>query len=111
MPKYLFEVTYTDEGLNGIAADGAARRQRDVKAAVKSLGGKVEAMYFAFGDYDVALIVDLPDNVTAATVSLMAAVTGLTVVKTVSLLSIDEFDQAIAKMADAKYRPPGGGLD
>ena len=44
MPKYLFEATYSDEGLTGLAADGAAKRQRDVKAAFKSLGGKVETV-------------------------------------------------------------------
>ncbi len=110
MPKFLFEITYTDEGLLGLAADGAAKRQRDVKAAFKSLGGKVESFHFCFGDADVILVADLPDNVTAAAVSMMASSTGLAVGKTTPLLTIEEIDQAIQKMADAKYRPPGGGL-
>ena len=110
MPKFLFEVTYTDEGLLGLAADGAARRQRDAKAAFKSLGGKVESMYFCFGDADVIVIADLPDNVSAAAVSMMTSSTGLTVGKTTPLLTIDEIDGAIEKMGAAKYRPPGGGL-
>jgi uncharacterized protein with GYD domain len=32
----------------------------------KSVGGKVEAFYFALGDVDAYIILDLPDNVSAA---------------------------------------------
>ncbi len=106
MPKYLFEATYSDEGLTGLAADGAAKRQRDVKAAFKSLGGKVETFYFSFGDADA--IVDLPDNASAAAASIMATSAGTASVRTTPLLTVAEADAAIAKLAKAKYRPPGG---
>jgi uncharacterized protein with GYD domain len=109
MPKYLFEATYSDEGLIGLAADGAAKRIRDVKAAAKSLGGKIEAFYFSFGDSDAIIVADLPDNAAAAAVSMMATSAGTASVRTTPLLSVDEMDKSIEKMAKAKYRPPGGG--
>ena len=108
MPKYLFEATYSDEGLAGLAADGAAKRQRDVKAAFKSLGGKVESFYFSFGDADAVLVVDLPDNAAAAAASIMATATGTASIRTTPLLTVAEADAAIGKLAKAKYRPPGG---
>ena len=108
MPKFLFEAQYSSEGLNGLAADGAAKRQRDVKAAFKSLGGKVEAFYFSFGDNDAIVIADLPDNSAAAAGSIMAAATGVTTVRTTPLLTVDETDEAISKAKKARYRPPGG---
>ncbi|MDA0206203.1 MAG: GYD domain-containing protein [Acidobacteria bacterium] len=109
MPKYLVEATYSDEGLIGLAADGAAKRLRDVKAAAKSLGGKVEAFYFSFGDSDAIGIADFPDNASVAAFSMLATSAGTASVRTTPLLTIEEADQAIGKLAKAKYRAPGGG--
>ena len=108
MPKFLFEAQYSSEGLSGLAADGAAKRQRDVKAAFRSLGGKVESFYFSFGDNDALIIADLPDNAAAAAASIMASATGLATVRTIPLIAVDEADQAIEKAKGARYRPPGG---
>jgi uncharacterized protein with GYD domain len=109
MPKYLIEATYSDEGLLGLAADGAAKRLRDVKAAAKSLGGKVDAFYFSFGDSDVVGIADFPDNAAAAAFSMAATSSGAVSIRTTLLLTIEEADKAIGKLAKAKYRAPGGG--
>ncbi len=109
MPKYLIEATYSDEGLLGLAADGAAKRLRDVKAAAKSLGGKVDAFYYSFGDSDVVGIADFPDNSAAAAFSMVATSSGAVSLRTTPLLTGDEMDKSIAKMAKAKYRAPGGG--
>ncbi len=109
MPKYLFEATYSDEGLVGLASDGAAKRQRDVKAAFKSIGGKVETFYFSFGDADAVIVADLPDAASAAAVSVIATAAGTASIRTTPLLTVAEMDDAIDKMPKAKYRPPGGG--
>ena len=108
MPKYLCVGQYSSEGLTGLLADGASKRQRDVKAALKSLGGKLDAFYYSLGNDDVVLIVDLPDNSTAAAVSLMAGATGLVSLQTTALLTIDEADAAVEKAKGGRYRPPGG---
>jgi uncharacterized protein with GYD domain len=105
VPKYLVEASYTPEGLQGLMRDKASGRGAAVKKAVESLGGKSEHTYFAFGGSDVFVIVDLPDNVSAAALALAVGSTGLVRTKTIPLLTIEEVDQAIAKTV--KYQPPG----
>ena len=63
MPKYLIQARYTTEGVQGLIRDSASGRRADVQAAVTALGGKVEAFYFAFGDDDAVMIVDLPNSI------------------------------------------------
>jgi len=73
---------------------------------VKSLGGTVEAYYFAFGSDDFYLIADLPSNAAAAAGSLSAAATGAIATRTVVLMTPAEVDAA-TKLTPT-YRPPGG---
>jgi uncharacterized protein with GYD domain len=106
MAKYLFEGRYTAEGIRGVLKEGGAGRRAAVEAALKQLGGgKVEAMYYAFGDTDVYVIVDVPDNVTAAALAMGISATGSVAVKTTVLLSLEEIDQAGKKTLS--YRPAG----
>jgi len=72
---------------------------------IKSVGGTLEAYYFAFGDNDFYVIVDMPDNVSTTALSLVVNVSGAVNVKTVVLLTPEEVDQAVKKTVD--YRPPG----
>jgi uncharacterized protein with GYD domain len=72
---------------------------------VEGLGGKVDAMYFALGEHDVLLIVDMPDVVSGAALGLRVSATGLVRTKTTTLLTIEEADRALAKTVD--YRAPG----
>ena len=105
MPKYLIEASYTLEGVKGLLKDGGSKRREAVEAAVKSVGGKVEAVYFAFGDPDVVVILDAPNNVSAAAMSLATNASGAVRLKTVVLLSPEEMDEAAKK--SVSYRPPG----
>ena len=105
MPKYLIQASYTAEGLRGLAKDKASGRKAAVQAALKAVKGKVDSMYFAFGGADVILIIDAPDNVSAAAISLTAGASGLVNLRTTPLLSVEEVDQALA--LPSKYRAPG----
>jgi uncharacterized protein with GYD domain len=105
MGKYLIQAAYTAEGLKGLQKDKASGRKQAVTKAVEALGGKVEAMYFALGEHDVLLIVDMPDVVSGAALGLRVSATGLVRTKTTSLLTIEEADRALAKTVD--YRAPG----
>jgi len=106
MPKYLFEASYTAEGAKGLLKDGDSGRRAAVEQLVKGLGGKVEAVYFAFGDVDAYVIADVPDAVSAVAGSLAANTTGVMHVKTTVLITSEEMDQAVKKTI--KFRPPGG---
>jgi hypothetical protein len=76
-----------------------------VEAALKSIGGRVEAFYFAFGDHDVYVIMDAPDNISVAAASMAIGASGAVNTKTVVLLTPEEIDQAAKKQAT--YTPPG----
>jgi len=103
--KFLVQATYSPDGLKGLMKDKGSGRQAAVKKAVSSLGGKLECMYFAFGEHDAILIVDVPDNTTAAALSLRASAAGLARTRVTPLLTVSEVDQAIEK--DVSYRAPG----
>ena len=105
MPKYLIQASYTIEGIQGLVKDSASGRRADVQSAVKAVGGKVEAFYYAFGADDVVIILDLPDNVTAAAVGLTTSGSGAVRVRTTPLLTVEDVDKALeVKM---QYRAPG----
>jgi Uncharacterized conserved protein len=105
MPKYLMEASYTAEGAKGLAKEGGSSRRKTVEETVKSLRGTVDAFYYSFGTSDVYLIVDLPDAVTAAGVSLAINATGAVNLKTHVLMTPEEMDQAAKK--SVSYRAPG----
>jgi uncharacterized protein with GYD domain len=105
MPKYMLQASYTTEGIQGLVGDSASGRRADVLAAVKTVGGKVEVFYYAFGTDDVIIILDLPDNVTAAGVSLTTGGSGAVRVRTTPLLTVEEVDKALE--VRMRYRAPG----
>jgi uncharacterized protein with GYD domain len=106
MPKYLILASYTAAGVKGLQHDKASGRVKAVTHAVESLGGKVEAFYWAFGEHDVVSIMDMPDNLAASAMALAVGATGQVRVTTTPLLSAAEVDQALGKTV--AYRPPGG---
>ena len=105
MAKFLFEGKYTSEGAKGIIKEGGSARRAAIEKAVTGLGGRLEAFYFAFGDVDAYVIVDLPDNITAAAIALAVGQSGLASIKTVVLLTMEEADAATKKTVT--YRGPG----
>jgi uncharacterized protein with GYD domain len=105
MAKYLLQVSYTPEGAAGVLREGGSGRKTMVEDLVAGLGGSVEAFYFAFGDDDVVTIVELPNNVTAAAVSMAVGASGAAGVSTTVLLTPEEIDQAAH--TSVAYRPPG----
>ncbi|HZQ49336.1 MAG TPA: GYD domain-containing protein [Candidatus Dormibacteraeota bacterium] len=106
MGRYLFQGSYSLDGIKGVLKEGGTGRRKAVEDAVKALGGKVEAYYFGFGDTDVYVIVDGVDNETAAAFSLGIAATGAVHgVKTTVLLTPEEIDAATKKTLS--YRAPG----
>jgi len=108
MPKYLAEGRYNSDGLRGLAREGASRRRADIAKMIDSAGGKLEALYFAFGDADFYIIADIPDNISAAALTVVANESGFIVTsKIVVLITADEMDQAIKKAMTIEFLPPG----
>ena len=90
MPKYLLQASYNSDGVKGLLKDGGAKRRGAAKTLIESLGGKLEAFYFAFGDTDVIAIADFPDNASAAASSLTIAGSGALTSRLTVLLTPEE---------------------
>jgi uncharacterized protein with GYD domain len=105
MPKYLVQANYTIDGVRGVLEKGGSARKAAVQAAAKTVGGKVDSFYFAFGATDVIVICDLPDNTSAAALALAVSAGGGATATTTVLLTPEEIDNAVA--TEVKYRAPG----
>ncbi|MFF3328657.1 GYD domain-containing protein [Streptomyces sp. NPDC002888] len=105
MPKFLIQATYTPEGAKGLLKEGAGGRRAAVDQVVTDLGGKVEAMYFAFGEDDIVLIIDFPDQVSMAAVSLAVKASGALHTRATPLVTLDEIDEAARRQFT--FRAPG----
>jgi len=81
-------------------------RMEAVRPAVEQLGGKIVNGYFAFGDYDAVVIVDLPNHVSAAALAIAFAAGGACKnVKTTPLLTTAEAVEALKQAGRTDYRP------
>lgn len=105
MPKFLFHGSYAPEGLKGLLREGGSGRIEAAKETLESVGGKLESFYFALGDNDFYIIVDLPDNKTALAVTSVGNITGTFTIKAIPLLTPEEVDEAARMSID--FRPPG----
>jgi len=107
MAHYLMEVGYTPEAWKGLIKK-PEDRTKAIRPVIEKLGGSLESAWFAFGDYDLVLIVEFPDNVNAAAFSLAAAAGGaVRGIKTTPLLAISEGIGAMKLAAESGYKPPG----
>ena len=105
MPKYLFQGSYTEQGLKGVLKEGGSKRRDAVEQLTKGMGGTLEVFYYAFGDDDFFIITDMPGNVDATAVSLMVNASGAVNGRVTVLITPEEVDQATKKTVN--YRPPG----
>ena len=105
MAKYLLQASYTQSGVQGVIKEGGSGRRDAIGKLLADLGGSLEAFYFAFGENDVYVIADVPDNTTAAAISLTVGAAGAATVKTIVLLTPEEIDRATKQ--SVAYRPPG----
>ena len=106
MGRFMFQGSYSTEGIKGVLKEGGTGRRAAVEAAIKALGGRLEAFYYAFGDTDIFVIVDGISNEQAAAFSMGVGATGsLHDLKTTVLLTPEEIDHAGKQTLS--YRAPG----
>ncbi|WP_031483055.1 GYD domain-containing protein [Streptomyces bicolor] len=105
MPKFLIQASYTPEGTKGLLEEGASGRRAAVDQVVADLGGEVEAMYFAFGEDDLVCIIDFPDAVSMAAISLRVKAGGALRTRATPLLTLAEIDEATRRQV--AFRAPG----
>ena len=105
MPKYLIRGSYSDQGLKGLLEEGGSKRREAAEQSIQGLGGQLEAFYYAFGNDDFVIIVDLPSNVDASALSLAANASGAVKSRMTVLITPEEVDHATKRTV--KFRPPG----
>ena len=109
MASYLLQIGYTPEAWASLIAQPHDRIEV-VRPVIEKLGGKISNGWFAFGDYDIVTIVEMPGNVEAAAFSLAAAAGGaIRTIKTTPLLTIAEGIEAMKKAGKSGYKAPVRG--
>jgi uncharacterized protein with GYD domain len=109
MPHYLVQVAYTPEAWQALIKN-PQNRVEAVRPAIESLGGQIKEGWFAFGDYDVVVITEMPDNVAASALAIAFSSGGACkTVKTTPLLSAAEAVEALKKASNTGYRAATAG--
>jgi len=106
MAKFLVKASYTASGTKGLIQEGGSSRKAAVEKAIQDLGGQVEGFYYALGETDAYVIIDVPDRMTGVALSLAVNASGAVELTTIPLVSMEEMDAACSKAVG--YRPPGG---
>jgi len=106
MPYYMVQAAYTRDAWGGLVKSPQDRAEA-LRPAIERLGGKLVSFYMSFGEYDAVVIAEMPDNVSAAGVSIAAAAGGaVKAIKTTPLMTVQESMEAMRKAGQAGYRPP-----
>ena len=107
MAYYMIQTAFTPEAW-ATMLKSPQNRAEQVRPMIEKLGGKLEGYWSCFGDYDTVLIVQAPDNIGAAALSLAAAGGGaLRTAKTTPLMTMDETIEALKRAGKAGYKTPG----
>jgi uncharacterized protein with GYD domain len=101
----LLQANYVGDGVKGLLKEGGTSRRTAAEKAIKSVGGTMEAFYFAFGETDAYVVAEVPDQVSMAALSLTISASGAVATRTTVLMTAEEVDAA-AKKTPA-YRAPG----
>ena len=103
--KYLWKVSYTEAGMNGILKEGGSSRRTTIEKLAANMGGSIESFHFAFGEHDAYIIGDFPKSVDVAAVGMTVGASGAARVETCVLLTPEEIDEAVERTVE--YRAPG----
>ena len=106
MPIYMIQASYTS-GAWGRLVQRPENRMEALKPVIETLGGRLLDWYYAFGEYDVMLLIDVPDNIKAAAASMAVAAGGaVKAITTTPLMNSDDGFEALLLAQGAGYRPP-----
>ncbi len=105
MTKFLIKASYSPDGAKGVLSAGGTSRRQAVERSINNLGGKMHCFYFAFGESDAYLIVEMPDAISAAALAMNVNASGLAAISSTLLLDPEDIDSAVKIGVD--YRGPG----
>jgi uncharacterized protein with GYD domain len=105
MKKYLIKGAYNSDGTKGLIQEGGSGRKAAIEKMLEGMGGKMESFYYGFGEEEVYVIVELPDDISATAVGLTVNGAGLVKISMTILLTAADLDAASKK--SVSYRAPG----
>lgn len=108
MPRYLVQASISSQGISDLISN-PEDRAAVIRQLVESVGGRLESYDYAFGEYDIVAIGELPDSITMSALSMAVLAAGaIKDIKTTVLMSVDEAMEAMRKASSIGYRPPSG---
>jgi uncharacterized protein with GYD domain len=107
MPQYMLQFTYSHEAWRALV-DRPDDRAHALEDIAKSLGGRMVALYYHFGEYDGMAIFEVPDDASASAAVMAVNSTGaVRATKTTRLYSVAELVQSLTLAKKVTYKPPG----
>ncbi len=105
MSKYLIKANYNSDGAAGLAAKGGSARRDAVGKMVADAGGSIDCFYYAWGETDAYLVVEMPSDEAMLGIALSVNKSGATTITTTPLLTPEQID--VAASSAPGYTPPG----
>jgi uncharacterized protein with GYD domain len=110
LAQYLYQASYTAESLATQLRNPEDRLAKVSAQLEHTVGAKIIAGGFAFGEYDICVIMEAADDEIAAAVALAIAAGGaVRSAKTTKLLTGDQWVTALRTASRAGYTPAKQG--
>jgi len=108
MPMYLAQFSYTPEAWKKLI-DNPEDRREATGALVEASGGKLHGLWYAFGKHDGYVLIEAPDNITAAALALTATSgEGIRSTEMTVLMTVEELLESLRRASELSFEPPGG---
>ena len=108
MPLFMYQVAYTAESVAAQLKNPQNRAESVGRAVCEAVGGKLVGGWYCFGEYDLVIVADVPDNESMTAISLAVAAGGA--VKSAKTTVLMTGAEAVAGMKKAEavakiYKP------
>jgi uncharacterized protein with GYD domain len=95
MPSYVSLINWTDQGIENFR--DTVRRAEDFRNRLEQAGGRVRELLWTVGEYDIAVVMEAPDDETATALLLQVSSLGNVRTKTMKAFNADEMNGIIAR--------------
>lgn len=111
MALYMYQASYTAKSMAAQLTEPKDPVET-IKSALEDVGAEIRVAGFPFGEYDVLVVYEAPDDMTAASVAMAVAAAGeVKSGKTTRLLSGQEWLESLRKRRIVKGRKVRGPDD
>ena len=106
MSYYMIQASYTAPAVATMVKNPQDRAAA-VRPMIERMGGKLHGLWFAFGEFDIVAIAEMPDNVSATAVSMAIGSSGtMSSFRSTPLMTAAEAVEAMKKAAAVTYPAP-----